>query len=115
MAGPGGRIGHAEVRIGDSPVMLADESPEMGAKSRRTIGGSPVMLYLYVEDVDAVVAQAVAAGGKLVRPVEDQFYGDRVGAVEDPSGGSDGAFGSPSYPTPDTRTRAFQRVDLPDL
>jgi PhnB protein len=86
MPGPGGRIGHAEVRIGDSPVMLADEFPEMGAKSRRTIGGSPVMLYLYVEDVDAVIARAVAAGAKLVRPVEDQFYGDRVGAVEDPSG-----------------------------
>ena len=86
MPAPGGRVGHAEIRIGDSVVMLADEHPEMGAKSPRTIGGSPISLMVYVEDVDARVAQAVAAGGKLVRPVADQFYGDRTGGVDDPFG-----------------------------
>ncbi len=86
MPAPGGRVGHAEIRIGDSVVMLADEHPEMGAKSPRTIGGSPISLMVYVEDVDARVAQAVAAGGRLVRPVADQFYGDRTGGVDDPFG-----------------------------
>ena len=83
---PGGRIGHAEIKIGDSPVMLADESPQEGQKSLRTIGGSPVSLMIYVEDVDARVAQAVAAGAKLTRPVANQFYGDRTGGIEDPFG-----------------------------
>ena len=83
---PGGRIGHAEIKIGDSPVMLADENAEMNARSPRTIGGSPVSLMVYVEDVDARVAQAVAAGAKLTRPVANQFYGDRTGGIEDPFG-----------------------------
>jgi len=83
---PGGKIGHAEIRIGDSPVMLADESPEMNARSARTIGGSPISLLVYVEDVDALVARAVAAGAKLVRPVANQFYGDRTGGIDDPFG-----------------------------
>ena len=83
---PGGKIGHAEIRIGDSPVMLADESPEMNARSARTIGGSPISLMVYVEDVDALVARAVAAGAKLVRPVANQFYGDRTGGIDDPFG-----------------------------
>src|SRR5439155_763800 len=78
---PGGKIGHAEIRIGDSPVMLADESPEMNARSARTIGGSPISLMVYVEDVDALVARAVAAGAKLVRPVANHFYGDRIGEI----------------------------------
>ena len=86
MPAPGGRIGHAEIKIGDSPVMLADENLEINARSARTIGGSPISLMVYVKDVDAVVAQAVAAGGKLVRPVADQFYGDRTGGVDDPFG-----------------------------
>jgi PhnB protein len=86
MPAPGGKIGHAEIRIGDSPIMLADESPEMGARSASTIGGSPISLMVYVEDVDARVAQAVAAGAKLTRPVANQFYGDRTGGVEDPFG-----------------------------
>jgi PhnB protein len=86
MPAPGGRIGHAEIRIGNSPVMLADESPEQGARSVRTIGGSPVSLMVYVEDVDARVAQAVAAGAKITRPVANQFYGDRTGGIEDPFG-----------------------------
>lgn len=86
MAAPNGRIGHAELRIGDSRIMLADEFPEMGARSARTIGGSPVHIYLYVEDVDAVTGRALAAGAKELRPVKDQFYGDRSGSIEDPFG-----------------------------
>jgi PhnB protein len=86
LAGPDGRLGHAELKIGDSHVMLADEFPEMGAVSPRTIGGSPVRLLVYVDDVDAIVSRAVAAGAKLVRPVADQFYGDRAGGIEDPFG-----------------------------
>jgi PhnB protein len=83
---PGGRIGHAEIKIGNSPIMLADEFPEMGARSAQSIGGSPVGLCLYVEDVDALTRQAVAAGATVVKPVEDQFYGDRSGTVKDPYG-----------------------------
>src|SRR5262245_14102170 len=79
MPGPDGKIGHAEVRIGNSPIMLADEFPEMGARSPKSIGGSPVSILLYVEDVDAVFKQAVAAGAKVTRPIEDKFYGDRAG------------------------------------
>ena len=86
MPSPDGRIGHAEIRIGDSHVMLADESPEMDARSPGTVGGSPVSIVLYVEDVDKVVARAVAAGAKIERPVEDKFYGDRMGGIEDPFG-----------------------------
>jgi len=86
MPAPGGKIGHAEIRIGDSPVMLADENLAMGARSARTIGGSPISLMVYVEDVDARVAQAVAAGATLVRPVANQFYGDRTGGIDDPFG-----------------------------
>ncbi|ABS25858.1 VOC family protein [Anaeromyxobacter sp. Fw109-5] len=88
MARPDGRVGHAEIRIGDSVVMLADEHPEMGARSPQTIGGTPLSLLLYVPDVDAVVARAVAAGAQLTRPVADQFYGDRSGILTDPFGHS---------------------------
>ena len=84
--GPDGKVGHAEIGVGDSVVMLADEHPEMGAKSPQTIGGTPVSILLYVEDVDAVVRQAVAAGAKIQRPVEDKFYGDRMGTLDDPFG-----------------------------
>jgi PhnB protein len=86
MADPGGRIHHAEIAIGDSRIMLADEHPEIQALGPKTIGGSPVSLHLYVEDVDAAVERAVAVGAKLIRPVADQFYGDRVGGIEDPFG-----------------------------
>lgn len=82
----GGKIGHAEITIGDSCVMLADEHPEVEALSPTTVGGTPVSLHLYVEDVDAVVGRAVAAGATLTRPVADQFYGDRVGGITDPFG-----------------------------
>jgi PhnB protein len=86
MADPSGKIGHAEIRIGDSIVMLADEYPEMGAISPQTAGGSAVGLYLYVEDVDALGAQAVSAGATVERPIQDQFYGDRSGTFRDPFG-----------------------------
>jgi PhnB protein len=86
LGGPGGKVGHAELKIGDSIVMLADEFPEMGARGPHSIGGSPVKILLYVENVDEIVTKAVAAGATLVRPVEDQFYGDRAGGVEDPFG-----------------------------
>jgi PhnB protein len=85
---PGGKIGHAEMRIGTSTVMLSDEYPDFGALSPPTVGSSPVKLHLYVEDADAVVARAVAAGATLLRPVADQFYGDRAGMIADPYGHS---------------------------
>ena len=86
MPGPGGSVMHAEIRIGDSHVMLADESPGMGHRSAQSIGATPVSLVLYVEDVDAQFKQAIAAGAKELRPVEDQFYGDRMGTLVDPFG-----------------------------
>jgi len=86
MESSGGRVGHAEIKIGDSHLMLADEHPEMGARGPRSFGGSPISLALYVEDVDATVNRAVEAGAKLTRPVANQFYGDRTGGVEDPFG-----------------------------
>lgn len=86
MPGPDGVIGHAEVRIGDSVVMLADEFPDMGATSPQSLGGTPVGLMLYVPDCDAVVTRAVAAGATLERPLQDQFYGDRSGTIVDPFG-----------------------------
>ena len=86
MPAPGGRIGHAEIKIGDSHVMLADENAEMNARSPKTVGGSPLSLLVYVENADETVERAVAAGARLDRPVEDKFYGDRMGAIEDPFG-----------------------------
>ena len=86
MPSPGDKVGHAEIVIGDSMIMLADEHPEMGARSPRAFGGSPVSMMVYVEDVDATVKTALAAGAKLIRPVEDKFYGDRSGTIEDPFG-----------------------------
>jgi len=86
MPAPEGKIGHAEIKIGDSPIMLADECPEMGYKSPQSLGGSPVSLMIYVDDVDTIFKQAIAAGGKEQRPVKDQFYGDRSGTLEDPFG-----------------------------
>jgi PhnB protein len=86
MPDPSGRIGHAELKIGDSPVMLADEFPEMGYLSPEGRGGTPVSLMLYVPDVDATVEKAVATGAKVVKAVADQFYGDRNGTITDPFG-----------------------------
>ena len=86
MPSPGGKVGHAEITIGDSMIMLADEHPEIGARSPRAFGGSGVGIMLYVDDVDTTVKKAVADGAKLVQPVEDKFYGDRTGTIEDPWG-----------------------------
>lgn len=83
---PGGKVGHAEVRIGDTVIMLADVHPEVDAHGPAHYGGSPVSLHLYVEDVDKIAQQAIAAGAKVKRPVADQFYGDRLGTLEDPFG-----------------------------
>ncbi|ASQ45801.1 VOC family protein [Legionella clemsonensis] len=88
METPDKKIGHAELTIGDSKFMLADACPEMNAKSPEAFGGSPVGLHLYVKDVDAVAELAVKHGAKLVRKVENQFYGDRSGCLEDPFGHS---------------------------
>jgi PhnB protein len=84
--GPGGKIWHAEIEVGDSVVMVADEFPEMGSKSAKTLGDSPSSLWVYVPDVDASFQRAVAAGATGVRPPEDQFWGDRMSIVEDPFG-----------------------------
>ena len=83
---PGGKIGHAEFMIGDSRLMLASEFPEIGAVAPTTVGGTPVTLAIYTEDVDAMVARALAEGATEERPVEDQFYGDRSGTIIDPFG-----------------------------
>ncbi|PYS72938.1 MAG: glyoxalase [Acidobacteria bacterium] len=83
---PDGKIGHAEIKIGDSPIMMADEYPDMGYKGPQTIGGSPVSLMIYVEDVDTVFNQAVAAGATIKEALQDKFYGDRMGTVTDPFG-----------------------------
>jgi len=83
---PNGKVGHAEIRIGDSRVMLSDEAPEWNTRAPDTIGGTPVGLALYVEDCDAVFNRAVSAGAKVERPVVDQFYGDRSGTIIDPFG-----------------------------
>lgn len=82
----GGRIGHAELELGDSVIMLADESPEMGMKGPKAIGGTSVTVHVYVEDADAAFERALAAGATSLRPVENQFYGDRSGQFEDPFG-----------------------------
>jgi PhnB protein len=83
---PDGRLIHATLQIGDSKLMLVDEFPEMGGKSPQTLGGSPVSFHLYVEDVDAVFNQAIAAGGRVKMPVGDMFWGDRFGVLTDPFG-----------------------------
>jgi len=86
MAAPGGKIAHAELRIGNSVFMLADEFPEMGFHGPKTVGGTPITLYVYVEDVDAVFAEAVARGANELQAVRNEFYGDRTGQFEDPFG-----------------------------
>jgi len=86
MQGPGGKVGHAELEIGNSLIMLADEFPDMGNRGPKTIGGTPVTISIYVEDVDDVFDRAVAEGATEIRPVENQFYGDRSGQLEDPFG-----------------------------
>jgi PhnB protein len=86
MPHPDGRVAHAELKIGTAIIMLADEFPEMGVVSPKTLGGTPVTLHMYVQDVDTLVTKATAEGLKVLRPVQDQFYGDRGGKFEDPYG-----------------------------
>jgi PhnB protein len=86
LSGPIGQVAHAELKIGDSIIMLADENPKIGAMSPQTAGGVSMCLHVYVEKVDDVVQKAVEAGAKLLRPVQDQFYGDRSGTLIDPFG-----------------------------
>jgi len=86
MAMPNGKIGHAEIKIGDSFIMLADENSEGAAHSPQRYGGSPINVLLYVENTDAMLAQAVSAGAKIVRPIKDEFYGDRTATIVDPFG-----------------------------
>jgi len=86
MPGPDGRVMHAEISIGNSRLMIADECPEMNARSPKSLGGSPVSLLLYVEDVDSFFTRATSAGAATIRPVKDQFYGDRSGSLSDPFG-----------------------------
>jgi PhnB protein len=86
MPGPNGSVGHAEIKIGDSPIMMADEVPAMGFLGPQTLGGTPVSLMLYVEDVDSQFQKAVAAGATVLKPLQDQFYGDRSGTLTDPFG-----------------------------
>jgi uncharacterized glyoxalase superfamily protein PhnB len=86
MAGPGGKIMHAEFKVGNSHIMMQDEMPEMRSKSAKNYGGSPISFYVYVTDVDAAWQRATNAGAKNIMPVEDMFWGDRMGAVQDPYG-----------------------------
>jgi PhnB protein len=86
IADPQGRVGHAEIKIGGSVIMLADEHPSMGYRGPRSLGGSSVSILLYLEDVDRVFERAVGGGARALRPVTDQFYGDRSGTLEDPFG-----------------------------
>jgi PhnB protein len=83
---PNGKIGHAELQIGNSRIMVADEAPEFGNKSAKSIGASPIGLCIYTENVDALADRFLKAGGKVVRPLENQFYGDRTCRYEDPEG-----------------------------
>ena len=83
---PGGKVGHAEIKIGDSVIMLGDEHPSMGYNGPETIGGTPVSLMIYLEDVDSVFERAVNSGGTVKQAIEDKFYGDRSGTVVDPFG-----------------------------
>jgi PhnB protein len=86
MPSPDGKIGHAELQLGEAIIMLSDEHPEMSQRSPKSVGGTPVTISVYVEDVDAAFDAALAAGATSLRPVEDQFYGDRTGQFEDPFG-----------------------------
>ena len=82
----GDKVGHAEIQIGDSRIMMADEMPELGFRSPDSLGGSPVSIVLYVEDVDTVFSRSIDAGGRTIKPLTDQFYGDRSGTLVDPFG-----------------------------
>lgn len=86
MPGPQGKLGHVEIKVGDSKIMLADESEQMNFRSPKAHGGTPVHIHVYVKDVDATVAKAIESGARMMRQVQDMFYGDRTGSIEDPFG-----------------------------
>jgi PhnB protein len=86
LGGPDGKIGHAELEIGEAMIMLADENPGMSIEGPKSVGGTPVTIHVYLEDADATFERAIQAGAKSLRAVEDQFYGDRSGQFEDPYG-----------------------------
>jgi len=86
MPTPDGKIGHAELKIGDSPIMLSDEHPDLGHVCPQTLGGTPVGIMIYVDDVDTIYKRAISGGGQEIRPLQDQFYGDRSGTLKDPFG-----------------------------
>lgn len=108
LAEPGGKIGHAELRIGNSLLMLSDEYPEMNIKSPQTIGGTPATISLEVDDADAVVGRAVAAGARVVQPLADQFYGYRAGKVADPFGHVWGVMTNKEHLSNDEIRRRFE-------
>src|SRR5450432_1558910 len=113
MAGNDGKLMHAAIRIGDSNVMLVDESPEWGMLGPKALNGSPVTIHLYVEDVDAFVARAVAAGAKVTMPVADMFWGDRYGQIEDPFGHRWSVGTHVRDVTPDEMREAMQKMSPP--
>jgi PhnB protein len=110
---PGGKLGHAEIRIGDSVIMLADENPQHGVYAPQHYGGTPVSVLLYVEKVDAVFNQAVSAGAKAVRPPEDMFYGDRTSTITDPFGHSWYIHTHVKDVTPEEMRKAMQQMASP--
>jgi len=110
MPGPDGRLMHAAMKIGDSTVMLADEMPEWGSLGPKALKGSPVTIHIYVEDVDALVARAVKAGAKVTMPVEEQFWGDRYGKLEDPFGHHWSVATHVRDVTPEEMKRAMQQM-----
>jgi PhnB protein len=110
---PGGRLGHAEIRIGDSVIMLADENPQHGVYAPQHYGGTPVSVLLYVEKVDAVFNQAVSAGAKAVRPPQDMFYGDRTSTITDPFGHSWYIHTHVKDVTPEEMRMAMQQMASP--
>ena len=107
---PGGKLGHAEIRIGDSVIMLADENPEHGVYAPQHYGGTPVSVLLYVEKVDSVFNQAVSAGAKAVRPPQDMFYGDRTSTITDPFGHSWYIHTHVKDVTPEEMRKAMQQM-----
>ncbi len=107
--GPGGKLMHAQVRIGDSAVMLVDESAEWGMLGPKALKGSPVTIHLYVEDVDAFVKQAVAAGATVTMPVADMFWGDRYGVLDDPFGHHWSVATHTHDPSPEEMAAAMQK------
>jgi PhnB protein len=110
VAGPQGKLMHAMIRIGDSSVMLVDEFPEWNSLGPKALKGSPVTIHLYVEDVDAFVKRAVAAGAKITMPVDDMFWGDRYGKLEDPFGHQWSVATHKREVSPDEMKQAMQKM-----